>query len=272
MTLITPIHAVLFDIDGVLLRGARVLPGAKELLAFLTQQDIPFVCLSNNSTLTPSQYADKLKRAGLSVAPEQIITAALATRAYMEQQYAVGTSVFAIGMEGVFEALFGDGYFRFEARAPQVVVVGHDTLLSYEKCVSAVHALHAGAALIATNPDKTIPVEDSILPETGALLAYLCAATDAQPTIVGKPASSMFQTALMRLGVTHDHVLMVGDRLDTDLAGAHALGIRTALMLTGVTNAEQARQHSLQPHVIFPHLSALTVWLRNTNTLPHYPG
>jgi 4-nitrophenyl phosphatase len=259
---VTRIATVLLDVDGVLYRGAQALPSSHALLQFLARQGIAYACVTNNSTLTPSQRAAKLHLLGLAFTPEQIITSATVTRQYLAQQFARGTALACIGMDGLHDALFGDSYFVADDQRPQVVVVGQDRALTYAKCRAAARAISAGAGFIGTNPDVTVPTDEGVEPEAGAILAYLQAATGVAPTIIGKPAPTMFEVALALLDADPATTLVVGDRLDTDVVGAHAAGLASALVLTGVTRVHELGRGGIQPDLIVPDLTALLAVLR----------
>lgn len=259
------ITAVLFDIDGVLYRGARALPGVNELLGFLRAQGIAYACVTNNATRTPAQVAAQLQTLGLTIPAEHIMTSATATNIHLRAIAPRGTPVYAVGMAGLKEPLFGDGYFLEDARAPQFVVVGAHFELTYAELRAACLAIRAGATFIGTNPDRTFPAEDGIVPGCGAILAALIAATDREPTIIGKPEPGMFTAALAMLNVSAPTTLMVGDRYDTDILGGARAGLRTAMVLTGVSDRAEAERGPVPPDLICADLPALlAVWQSRT--------
>lgn len=255
------IRTVLFDMDGVLYRDDRALPGVEELWRWLDERRIGYVCITNNSTRTAVQYTAKLAEMGLHVAPERIITSALTTSLWLRERAPQGTPVYAIGMEGLQTTLFDDGYFVLQAERPTYVVVGSDFEVTYAKLRAACLAIRAGAHFVGTNPDKTFPAADGIIPGCGALLAALEAATGVTPTIIGKPERGMFDTALHLLQADATTTLMVGDRIDTDIDGAHRAGLPTALVLTGVSSAAEAAVHNPPIDAVYADLPALlTAW------------
>ncbi len=258
MTLdLSTIRAVLFDMDGVLYRGERPLGGANDLLVFLEMQKIPYACITNNAMRTPAQFAAKVQAFGLRVPADHIVTSSVATNIYLRSVAPRGTSIYAIGMEGLFEPLFGDGYFVFDERAPRYVVVGADFELTYAKLRTACLAIRAGATFIGTNPDRTFPSEDGIVPGCGAILAALEAATDQEPIIIGKPEAAMFEAALKLFHTDPATTLIVGDRYDTDILGGARAGLKTALVLTGVSDAAEAQRGPLMPDAIIADLGEL---------------
>lgn len=256
MRLLESVRNVLLDVDGVLCEGDHPLPGAIHFLNFLDGQNIDYACVTNSAALTPEQRAAKLNAQGFSIPSSRIITSALAARKYLDSQVEAGTRIFAIGMEGLRDALFGDGTYTETADLPEVVVVSHDEHLTYNMCSVAAQALQNGALFIATNPDVTIPSPGGLIPETGALIAYLEAATGVRARVVGKPQPELFHYALQQSGASGS-TLVIGDRLDTDIAGAHAAGLEGVLVLTGVTSKQMLSASAHQPDAVFDDLPSL---------------
>ena len=261
------VRAVLFDMDGVLYRGNQALPGVNELLEFLARTEVAYACITNNASRTREQFSSKLHGMGIAVPTERIITSATATSVWLRARAPRGTTIYAIGMDGLREALFGDGYFverGFEpGRPPDYVVVGADFEVTYAKLKTACLAIRAGSIFIGTNPDTTFPSEQGIVPGVGALILALEAASDQKATIIGKPERAMFDAALQMLGVQAPEALMVGDRLDTDVLGAARAGVACAMVLTGVSTAEDLEQSTLQPDAVFEGLpELLAAWQR----------
>ncbi|HEX6290094.1 MAG TPA: HAD-IIA family hydrolase [Herpetosiphonaceae bacterium] len=255
------IRAVLFDMDGVLYRGAQALPGVNELLAFLEARRLPYACITNNASRTPEQFAANVQAMGLKIAPERIITSAIATNVYLRSVAPPGTPIYAVGMDGLIQPLFGDGYFVLEEQAPSFVVVGADFEVTYAKLRAACLAIRAGATFVGTNPDKTFPAEDGIVPGCGALLAALEAATDQKPMIIGKPEPGMFIAALKLLEAQAPTTLVIGDRYDTDIVGGATAGLRTAMVLTGISTAAEAEDGLVVPDAIVADLpELLRIW------------
>lgn len=250
--------AVLTDMDGVLYRGNEPLPGVNELLALLRRRGVAYACVTNNSTLTPQEYEVKLAAMGIAIPAAQIVTSSVATRRYLETQLPPGTPAYYVGMNGLREALFGDGYFVYDEARPQVVVVGLDTEATYAKLKRAVLGVRAGARFIGTNPDFTLPTPEGLVPGAGSLLALVRAATDVEPVVIGKPGRAMMDTAIDMLGADRARTLALGDRLDTDIAGAAAAGLASALVLTGVTTPAQLELSSPKPDAVFADLPELT--------------
>lgn len=252
---------ILLDMDGVIYRGPQPLPGVNDLLALCAARGITYACVTNNSTMTPQQYEAKLAGMGIGIPATQIVTSSTATRRLLERELPRGTHAFYIGMQGLREALFGDGYFVYDEHTPQLVVSGLDTELTYQKLKIATLAIRAGARYVATNPDRTLPVAEGLVPGAGAIIALLRATTDVEPLVIGKPGAAMFRTAIEILGGDARRTLAVGDRLDTDIAGAAGAGLASALVLTGVTTQADLEQSALQPDAVFAGLPELVAAL-----------
>lgn len=258
----TKIEAAVLDMDGVLWRGDQPLEGLVELFQWFTEQDIPYMLATNNSSKTPDDYVAKLARMGVENVPrERIVTSATATAAYLQGEYPAGTRMYVIGQKGIRQALDDAGFdISDESDDPvEVVVVGVDFDLTYDKAKSAALYIRAGAAFIGTNPDVTFPSPEGLVPGAGSIIGMIEIATDQTPTIVGKPHAPMFETALNALGHAPENVVMVGDRLNTDIQGAQAVGMNTVLLFTGVTDQAQlsSSDNDIWPHVAYEGLPEL---------------
>lgn len=257
MVNLAKMRTVLFDMDGVLYRGSRVLPGARELLAFLDSIAVRYVCITNNASLTPAQYEAKLAQMGIRMPAAQVLTSALVTGRYLRKHYPRGTRVLIVGMAGLREALLDDGHFVEDEATPELVVQGADFTLTYERLKLATLAIRRGARYIATNPDRTFPSEEGLIPGAGAVMAALIAATDAEPLVIGKPAPTMFQVAVDILGGDPATTLVIGDRLDTDIGGALNAGLPSLLVLTGVSTRAEAEAGPIRPDAVVDDLPTL---------------
>jgi len=228
------IHAFLLDMDGVLYHGERPLPAALRFMEALA--DRPHAFLTNNPILPPQQVADKLERMGFRRPDTRlIVTSAEATADWLHRQKQ-GFRYFAVGAEGLHLALRQKG--REERQNADFVVIGEGPGLDFETLTTGINLiLKQGARLVVTNPDinvdASIDGEHRILPGGGALVAPFAAATGQQPVIIGKPEPLLYRMALERLDCAPENCLMIGDRPDTDIAGAARLGMPTALVRTG---------------------------------------
>jgi 4-nitrophenyl phosphatase len=250
------VRGVLIDLDGVVYLGATPLPGAQGLIDWLDQTHRPYCLVTNNSTRTPRQYQDQLRAMGIRVPLPTIFTSALATAQYLKKDYPTGTSVYMIGETGLQEALAEAGFW-YEADQPEVVCVGFDRSLTYDKLKTACLAIRRGARFVATNPDRTLPTEVGLVPGNGAALAAIEACTDVAPVVIGKPSATMIDLAVARTGIPKELTAIVGDRLDTDIPAGAAAGITTILVLTGVHRLPDVAQFPVAPDYVVDNLVQL---------------
>ena len=251
------IQAFIFDMDGVLYRGDVAIPGAREFLADLMAGHIPFRLLTNNSSATPEEYAARLAVMGISVAPENIMTSALATADYLAETSPGGGRVYAIGGEGVRDALRQRGFELVPDAPADFVVVGIDWNVNYDLFRRANTAIRGGARFVGTNGDKTFPHPNGIVPGNGALLAFLETATGVKPTVIGKPSVAIFTQTAHSRGVPAEATAMVGDRLGTDIEGAARAGMRSVFLLSGVHTRADLAWAPAPPDVVFDDIAAL---------------
>jgi len=256
------INSLIIDLDGVLYRGDEAIVGAKEFIALLQREGVPFLLLTNNSTRTPGQYVTKLAKMGIAIEESDVLTSAQATALYLGRIARPGARVYAIGEEGLRAAL-GERYTIAEEGA-DFVVVGMDTGLTYEKLRVAALLIRGGARFIATNPDKTLPTEEGLVPGNGAVLAALEAATGVAPFVVGKPEPAVFDLALARMGVGKEGAAVIGDRLETDILGGRRAGLITILVLSGATSRQELENSTIKPDLVFKNVRQLyEVWSRS---------
>jgi NagD protein len=235
----------LTDMDGVILRGRTLIPGAAEFVQRLRAKGIPFLILTNNSQYTQRDLQVRLAYMGLEVPPEAIFTSALATAQFLHSQRPGGRA-YVIGESGLTTALHDIGYILTD-QEPEYVVLGETTAYSFERITRAIRFVSDGARFIATNPDVMGPGEGGIVPATGAVAALISAATGVKPYFVGKPNPLMMRTALRTINAHSENSVMIGDRMDTDVVAGLESGLRTILVLTGVTTREQVERFPYRP-------------------------
>jgi 4-nitrophenyl phosphatase len=257
------IQALVIDMDGVLWRGNKPLPGLVDFFDFIQTQALPFVLATNNSGKTPEQYVEKLAGFGVSVKRETILTSSLATAAYLEQTFGPKLTVYVVGQEGLREAMREAGFKLVEdsRRPADVVVAGIDFTITYEKLKHASFLIQRGARFVGSNGDLTLPSEEGLNPGTGAILAAIEAATGVKPVTVGKPERLMFDIALKKIASPPQHTAMIGDRLETDILGAQRAGLKTILVTTGVDDQAAIATKGIRPDAVFSGIEELTqVW------------
>lgn len=250
--LIDAYDAVLLDVDGVVRRGSDPIPGAGSAVAALTARGIGVAFVTNNASATPEQVAADLAVVGVDAAAEQIVTSAQAAAALLDP----GTACLVIGMEGLRTALRHRGCREVSDPATaQAVVVGFDRKLVWDDLRRATLALHRGVRFLATNTDATFPAAEGLWPGNGAIVAALERSSGRTAEVAGKPNNPLLELAAHRAGGSR--VLFVGDRHETDIVGAAAMGWHTALVLTGVTQPDAVKHLQPAPTHVFDSLASL---------------
>ena len=238
-------EAWLVDMDGVLVREGHPIDGAAHFIRSLGEQGTPYLVLTNNSIYTPWDLSRRLNEAGLPVPERSIWTSALATARYLDEQRPGGTA-YVIGEEGLTSALEDVGY-RLGGPHPDYVVLGETRAYSFEDLTKAIRLIGRGARFIATNPDPTGPSLAGPIPATGSVAALISRASGVEPYFVGKPNPLMIRSALNALDAHSETTTMVGDRMDTDVIAALEAGLEAVLVLSGVTNRDEADRFPYRP-------------------------
>jgi 4-nitrophenyl phosphatase len=254
---ISTIKGLILDMDGVLWRGSEPIGNLSDIFSRLQERGWKITLATNNATRTISQYVERLQSYGVIVEPWQIINSAIAVAQYLHDRFPQGGPVYSIGETGLIEALDHQGFYQSDEDVI-AVIASMDRQLSYEKLRKATLLIRGGAPFIATNPDRTFPTPEGLVPGAGSILAALEAACYKKPVITGKPSPAMYQIALARLGLAPCETLVVGDRPETDIAGAQAIGCRTALVLSGVTSLAEANIWHPTPDLIINDLEAIS--------------
>jgi NagD protein len=245
----------LMDMDGVLVHEEHLVPGADKLIDELRAKDMQFLVLTNNSIYTPRDLRARLQRTGLDVPEDKIWTSALATARFLDTQRPNG-SAFVIGEAGLTTALHEIGYVLTD-REPDYVVLGETRTYSFTAITNAIRHVEQGARFIATNPDSTGPSREGSLPATGSVAALIERATGRAPYFVGKPNPLMMRSALNTLGAHSESTLMIGDRMDTDVRSGLEAGLRTILVLTGISTADTAERFPYRPNRVIDSVGDL---------------
>ncbi len=228
------VRGVLFDLDGVVYRGEEVIPGAPELFAYLAETGRVVGAITNNALKTGAEYSQKLAGMGIDLPGERIVTSGWAAARYVTEAKP-GARVFIVGGDALRRELSAAG--AVESKAPDFVVAGIDLSLTLQCLSDASIHVRAGAKLIVTNPDLTVPIEGGLRAGSGAVQAFIEAAGDARATVIGKPQPGIFQQALTGLGLRVEETIMIGDTAETDIAGASAAGLRSVMVESGNANA-----------------------------------
>jgi NagD protein len=251
----------LIDMDGVIYRGAHLIPGAREFIHRLLEEQIPFLFLTNNSQRTRRDVATRLNRMDIPVEEKHIYTCAMATARFLAAQKPNGTA-YVIGEGGLLNALHTNGYSIVE-QDPDYVVVGEGRTLSFEVIEKAVRLVAKGAKLISTNPDPNCPTAEGIRPGCGAIVAMIETATGRKAFSLGKPSPVMMRAARKELNLDTSSTIMVGDTMETDILGGVQMGYRTVLVLSGGTRREDLADYAYQPDLVVDSIADLCRCVRD---------
>jgi NagD protein len=252
--------------DGVLYRGAELIPGAETFISQLRARRIPFRLLTNNSQRTRRDVVAKVARLGIDVEEEHIFTSAMASARFLADQKPAG-SAFVIGEGGLLTALHRHGYAVVD-HEPDYVVVGEGRTFNLELVEAAVRMILGGAKLVATNLDPNCPTQNGLRPGCGAMVAMLEIATGVKAFSVGKPSPVMMRAARKELGLSTDETTIIGDTMETDILGGVQLGFHTVLVLSGGTRREDLARYAYRPEVIVDSVAEFAELLDRTGGRP----
>lgn len=251
---------VMLDLDGVVYVGPDAVPGAPDRLAAAREQGARLAYVTNNAARPPDVVADHLCSLGVSAAASEVVTSAQAAARLLEDLVPAGSRVLCLGGEGVEQALRERGFAPVAdvADEPAAVVSGYGPDLRWRQIMRAAVRIREGLPWVATNTDLTIPTDVGIGPGHGVLVRMLSEFTGVDPPVAGKPEPPLLRETMARAG--GERPLMVGDRLDTDILGAHRAGVESLLVMTGVTGLEElvAASPDLRPTYLSFDLGGLT--------------
>ncbi|NOX44658.1 MAG: HAD-IIA family hydrolase [Caldiserica bacterium] len=252
------IRGYLLDLDGTVYRGDRLIPGAAEAIAELRARGRRIVFLSNKPLYSRRDYAEKLTRLGIPTSEGEVVNSSLVLARYLARE-APGARVFAIGELPLLVELCRAGLELCEdPERIEYVIAAFDRTFDYRKLNIAFQALVRGARFIATNPDRTCPVEGGEIPDAAGVIAALEATSGRKVELVlGKPSRHMVRAALEVLGVPAEECAMVGDRLETDIRMAVENGLVAVLTLTGVSSRADIRDSAWDPHHVIESIAEL---------------
>lgn len=228
------VAGVLLDLDGTVYRGSQAVPGAARFLERLRSEGVPHLFVTNRANRTPEEICRRLRLLAIPCDEDEVLTSAQATAEWMGSG-----SVYMIGEEGMERALLERG-LKVTDRDPDYVVVSLDTSVDYERLERASLLIRGGARFVSTNPDLVVNTDKGLSPGNGAICRAIAAATGVEPFVVGKPEKVIMEIALRRLGLPREETVLVGDNLATDIAAGVAAGVKTALLLTGVSSRQDA--------------------------------
>jgi HAD superfamily hydrolase (TIGR01457 family) len=255
------VKCFLLDMDGTFNLGDGLIDGSLYFIETLRELGREFLFLTNNSSKHRGLYAEKITRLGLPIPDEKVFTAGEATALYLQREHA-SAKVYVVGTPALEEEFQHHG-FQLEEENPQLVVLGFDTTLTYKKLWKLCDFARAGLPYIATHPDFNCPTETGYMPDIGAMIAFVRAATGREPDlVVGKPNRMIVDAVAQKYGYAIEELAMIGDRLYTDIALGQTSGIATCLVLSGETRPEDVVDSPFQPTYTFDHLGKIADWLK----------
>ncbi|MBO3749267.1 HAD-IIA family hydrolase [Streptosporangiaceae bacterium NEAU-GS5] len=253
-------RGLVFDLDGTVYLGEHLLPGARATIEAARATNRSILYLTNKPLEPSAAYAAKLTRLGIPTTPAEVLSSLDAMVAYLLDRHP-GAALLCVSEPLVAGTLRDHGFAvvpEEDAERADVVVVSFDRTFDYAKLHAAFRAVRAGAVIVATNPDRYCPTPEGGLPDCAAMLAAIEACTGATAeAVVGKPSTHMAAAVLARLGLPPEDVLIVGDRLETDVALAAGAGIDAALVLSGATGPETARRADPPPTYVLDGIAGL---------------
>lgn len=250
------IAGLILDMDGVVWRGDQPIGALSEIQRLIEANGYSYVFATNNSTAAPVAIREKLAGLGMYVDESQIVNSSIAAAAYARHSFPNDKNVYIIGESGLEQACIDEG-FTITDDNPCAVIVGIDRCINFTKLKTATRLIRAGAAFIGTNGDRTFPTPRGLIPGAGSILAAVEAATDQKPLIVGKPEPTLYEIAAAILDMDYSKILVVGDRLDTDILGAQRISIPNAVVLTGISTLDEISHWKPSPTIIAESLTEL---------------
>jgi 4-nitrophenyl phosphatase len=254
------IKALILDMDGVLWKADAPIGDLPAIFSRIRERGLKYVFATNNGTKTPEEYKQKLGELGVEIDSAQMVTSAMGVAFMLAKKFPKGTRIFVIGEEGVRAALKEKGFEILNvenAQRAEVFVMGIDRNITFQKMMEATLLVRAGIPFYATNTDKTFPTPRGEIPGAGAWISVIVTATGVEPIVAGKPFPYLMELSLEKLGTTKAETLVVGDRLETDIAAGQAIGCPTALVLSGVSQRSEANIWMPRINIITEDLSAL---------------
>ncbi len=250
------IRGLILDLDGVVWKDETPLIDARRVFGKIRASGLKFILATNNATRNVEQYQEKLARFGVEVDAGQIVNSGMAVAFLLSQRFPGGGPVYIIGEDGVRAALEEKGFYFAETDV-KAVVAGWDREITFDKLTRATLLIRAGIPFYGTNPDRTFPTPQGLIPGAGAILAAIEAATDQKPVLGGKPSPAMMNLAMQRLQTEPAETLAIGDRLETDILGGANAGCRTALLLSGVSTRQDLEAFQPKPDLVAEDLAQL---------------
>jgi Predicted sugar phosphatases of the HAD superfamily len=245
----------ILDMDGTFYLGNRIIDGSLEFIHKLEETGKKFLFFTNNSSKNPGFYIKKLAEMGLSLNDGSVVTSGDVTIKYLLEKYP-GKGIYLLGTERLVESFTQSGIKLVEDK-PDIVVLGFDTTLTYEKISKACTFIRNGAIFLATHPDLNCPVEEGYIPDCGAMCAMITASTGIKPKYLGKPHKETIEMIMLITGMSKEDIAFVGDRLYTDIAIGVNNNVTSILVLSGETRLDELEHSPIQPDFVFESLGEL---------------
>lgn len=247
----------LIDLDGTLYNGTELIETAKAFVGKLTARNIPYVFLTNNATKSQDEAVQKILDMGVETSLENVYTSSMATAAYVKQHHQ-GESAYVIGTPSL-KKILQDAGIKLTKENADIVIMGLDLDVNYDKLSRAALLIAGGATFIATNPDKRFPTENGIVPGNGAIQQVIIETTGVQPITIGKPSGFILDGALKQLGLNKNEVALIGDNYDTDILTGINAGVDTIHVDTGVSRTEDVLKKDITPTHTIKNLSEWSI-------------
>ena len=242
------VSGFMIDMDGTVYKGNNVIKGAPEFIERLKAKKIPFVFLTNNSASDREHYFNKLTKMGFKISIDNILTSTTATISYIQKHH-TGKTVYPLGTQKFVKEIKEAG-IRTVDNGPDIVLLAFDTSVTYEKMNTAYQFLKKGSKFIATHPDDLCPTEDGYDIDIGPFIRFFESMTGKKATVIGKPNAIMVKMAAEKMNVTLKDMVMVGDRIYTDMKMAADSGIRSIMVLSGEAKRSDATRTGIHPTLI----------------------
>ncbi|WP_352419771.1 HAD-IIA family hydrolase [Proteiniborus sp.] len=243
----------LLDMDGTIYLGDELIDGSKEFLETIKKEGKRYIFLTNNSSKSKEVYVEKLNNLGIQATEEEVFTSGEATTMYLKKQKE-GAKIYLLGTEALEKEFIKEGFILEKERHKNIdyVVLGFDTTLTYEKLWAACEYISEGVEYIATHPDFNCPLpNDKFMPDAGAMAAFIEASTGKTPKVIGKPNKEVVESIASKYGLNREDMVMVGDRLYTDIKTGQNAGIASVLVYSGETKEEDYRNSETRADYVF---------------------
>ncbi|MBN2478494.1 HAD-IIA family hydrolase [Candidatus Micrarchaeota archaeon] len=250
------VKTIIFDMDGVLYLGKKAIKGAKETIERLRNEKYELYFLTNAATRSRKGRAEKMRGLGIYIKEGEIITSSYGAAYYIKQNHPK-SSVYVVGETGLKDELRNAGIKIVVHDRPDIVLCGLDRKVNYKKLKTAFRGLANGANFIATNMDPSFPVEDGLLPGAGACVSFLIHASGRKPTVIGKPCTYLIEMIFQESRSKKEEIMIVGDRVETDILLGKKCRIKTCLVLSGITTKKDLQKIKEKPDYVIESIADL---------------